>query len=64
MYIIDYMYIYMYIFVLCMYNMLTFVIMKVLWTSKSRPSTTEHNEKKQNAIPAAEFSMSFAASAV
>ena len=44
--------------------MLTFVIMKVLWTSKSRPSTTEHNEKKQNAIPAAEFSMSFAASAV
>ena len=61
MYIIEYVYIYICIFIL--YCILTFVIMKVLWTSKSRPSKTEHNEKKK-AIPAAEFSMSFAASAV
>ena len=65
MYRIDDILIYKYIYTVYIYiYMLTFVIMKVLCTSKSRPSTTEHNEKKQNAIPAAEFSMSFAASAV
>ena len=43
------MYIYMHIYtILYIYNMLTFVIMKVLWTSKSRPSKTEHNEKKKS----------------